>query len=107
MKRSDPVQASSGSRGGLLGIAARSLMVGFIQVWRYGISPVIGPRCRFYPSCSDYGLQALAAHGPWRGGALTLRRVCRCHPWNPGGLDPVPESPDASSPQAGASRPKR
>ena len=70
---------------------AGGLMRGLILGWRYGISPVIGPRCRFHPSCSDYGLQALTQHGPWRGGALTLRRVCRCHPWNAGGFDPVPE----------------
>jgi putative membrane protein insertion efficiency factor len=69
---------------------------GLILVWRYGVSPVIGPRCRFHPSCSEYGLQALVAHGPWRGGALTVRRVCRCHPWSAGGYDPVP-APNAEN----------
>lgn len=70
---------------------ASLLMKALIQAWRYGISPVIGPRCRFHPSCSDYGLQALSLHGPWRGGALAVKRVCRCHPWGAGGFDPVPE----------------
>ncbi|MFZ9405791.1 MAG: membrane protein insertion efficiency factor YidD [Burkholderiaceae bacterium] len=94
-------------------------MRGVILGWRYGISPIIGPRCRFYPSCSEYGLQALSVHGPWRGGSLTLRRVCRCHPWNAGGVDPVPprsgpdpdagpdQSPVASRSIMGASRPER
>lgn len=83
--------------GRLLRRMATALMTGLIQCWRYGISPVIGPRCRFHPSCSDYGLQALSVHGPWRGGALAVRRVCRCHPWAAGGFDPVPDpSPQTS-----------
>jgi putative membrane protein insertion efficiency factor len=50
------------------------------------------PRCRFYPSCSQYALDAVTAHGMLRGSWLALRRLGRCHPWNPGGLDPVPEA---------------
>lgn len=54
------------------------------------ISPLLGPRCRFYPSCSEYTVQALLTHGAFRGGWLALRRLGRCHPFHDGGLDPVP-----------------
>lgn len=61
-----------------------------ILAYRWFVSPLLGPRCRFAPSCSEYALQALARHGPVYGLWLTLRRVTRCHPLNPGGYDPVP-----------------
>jgi len=64
-----------------------------IRAYRYLISPMLPPRCRFYPSCSAYALEALSRHGALRGGWLATRRLCRCHPWNPGGVDLVPESP--------------
>ena len=54
------------------------------------ISPLLGPRCRFYPSCSAYADEALARHG-WRGLGLIVKRISRCHPWNAGGIDLVPE----------------
>lgn len=63
-----------------------------ILVYRYGISPVIGPRCRFYPSCSEYGIDALRRFGLVRGLWLTGARLVRCHPWHPGGVDPVPDT---------------
>jgi uncharacterized protein len=57
----------------------------------YQLIPRVGPpRCRFYPSCSSYALEALRVHGALRGCWLAARRLGRCHPWNPGGLDPVP-----------------
>ena len=59
----------------------------FYQRW---ISPALGPRCRFAPSCSQYAVDALREHGLVRGCWLAVRRVGRCHPWNPGGHDPVP-----------------
>jgi putative membrane protein insertion efficiency factor len=66
-----------------------------ILVYRQLVSPLLGPRCRFVPSCSEYALDALEKHGPWHGGLLALRRVARCHPltWLGGGsgFDPVPE----------------
>lgn len=61
-----------------------------IQFYRYCISPWLAPRCRFYPSCSAYALDALNTHGPIKGSGLSLLRVVKCHPWHPGGYDPVP-----------------
>jgi putative membrane protein insertion efficiency factor len=63
-----------------------------IRLYQYLISPLLGPRCRFYPSCSHYALQALRRHGLFYGGWLSLRRITRCHPLNEGGIDPVPPS---------------
>jgi putative membrane protein insertion efficiency factor len=56
------------------------------------VSPLLGPRCRFYPSCSAYALTALQRHGALRGSWLAVRRLARCHPWNPGGVDHVPQA---------------
>jgi putative membrane protein insertion efficiency factor len=61
-----------------------------VTCYRRFLSPLIGPTCRFTPSCSTYALKALQTHGALRGGWLTLRRLARCHPFNPGGYDPVP-----------------
>lgn len=66
-----------------------------VLAYRWVISPLIGPRCRFYPTCSAYALEALEVHGPLRGGWLALRRIVRCHPLNEGGVDPVPPRRDA------------
>ncbi len=67
------------------------LMRLLVLAYRYGLSPLLGPRCRFYPSCSAYALEAIEQHGALRGGWLSLRRLLRCHPWHPGGYDAVPE----------------
>lgn len=72
-----------------------ALFVFLIRVYQTAISPLLGPRCRFYPSCSQYAAEAIRLHGAWRGGWLALRRILRCHPLNPGGYDPVPGSADA------------
>lgn len=61
-----------------------------IHLYRWLLSPLLPPACRFYPSCSAYALQALRLHGPLRGSWLALRRLGRCHPFNPGGVDLVP-----------------
>jgi hypothetical protein len=66
------------------------LLVLPIRAYQLLVSPLLGPRCRFYPSCSAYAVQALTTHGPLRGSWLAVRRLLRCHPWNPGGIDPVP-----------------
>jgi putative membrane protein insertion efficiency factor len=63
-----------------------------IRAYRYVISPMLGPTCRFYPSCSCYAEEALHRHGALRGSYLTVRRLLRCHPWHEGGYDPVPPS---------------
>jgi putative membrane protein insertion efficiency factor len=68
-----------------------ALLLGLIGLYRQWISPLLGPRCRFIPSCSAYGLEAISRHGPWRGSWLTLRRLLRCHPFTPCGCDPVPD----------------
>ena len=66
-------------------------LLALIGFYRRFISPLLGPRCRFTPTCSAYGLEAIQRHGPWRGGWLTVRRLLRCHPWTPCGCDPVPD----------------
>ncbi len=69
-----------------LSIALRSL----IWIYRYAVSPVIGTRCRFMPTCSEYAEEAIVTHGIARGSYLALRRISRCHPWGDLGYDPVP-----------------
>lgn len=61
-----------------------------IAGYRRFVSPLLGPRCRFYPSCSQYAATAIRVHGAGRGLLLAVRRLLRCHPWNPGGIDHVP-----------------
>lgn len=65
-------------------------LVWLIQAYRFGISPFLGRSCRFHPSCSEYALESLERHGVFRGLWLAVRRIGRCHPWHPGGYDPVP-----------------
>jgi putative membrane protein insertion efficiency factor len=73
----------------------RIVIRALLRTYQLICSPLLGPRCRFYPSCSQYALDAVAAHGSLRGGALALCRIARCHPWHPGGYDPVPTPPHA------------
>lgn len=65
-------------------------LIGLIRLYKYLVSPYLGNRCRFDPSCSEYAVEALKRHGAVRGLWLALRRVSRCHPWHEGGFDPVP-----------------
>lgn len=67
------------------------ILIGPIVAYRRWISPALPARCRFYPSCSSYALEAISRHGALRGTALAGRRLLRCHPFHPGGHDPVPE----------------
>jgi putative membrane protein insertion efficiency factor len=69
------------------------LLVWLLRGYQLLVSPMLGPSCRFYPTCSNYAIEAVKLHGAARGGWLAVRRVCRCHPWNDGGNDPVPGSP--------------
>ncbi|HVY15681.1 MAG TPA: membrane protein insertion efficiency factor YidD [Rhodopila sp.] len=66
--------------------------IGAIRTYQWTIRPLIGANCRFYPSCSDYAIEALHTHGPLKGSALAARRILRCNPWHEGGYDPVPGS---------------
>jgi hypothetical protein len=68
-------------------------LIGLIKAYRLLLSPWLGSSCRFTPTCSAYGLQALAMHGATAGSYLTLKRIARCHPWCDGGHDPVPRDP--------------
>jgi uncharacterized protein len=72
--------------------AAGRAVVGAISAYRAVVSPWLGSQCRFYPSCSAYAIEAIETHGALRGTALAARRIARCHPWHPGGHDPVPEA---------------
>lgn len=69
------------------------VMVGLIRAYQWLVSPWLGPRCRFDPTCSEYAATAIARFGALRGGSLAFRRVIRCHPWGASGYDPVPEEP--------------
>ncbi len=68
----------------------RKLIILPIALYRWIISPVLGPHCRFHPTCSAFAIEAIERHGILRGGWMALRRVGRCHPWHAGGPDPVP-----------------
>ncbi len=68
----------------------QAMLIGLIVGYRAVLSPLLGPRCRFYPSCSANGLEAIRVHGAAKGTVLATARVARCHPWNSGGVDPVP-----------------
>lgn len=68
----------------------KRILIAFISVYRYLISPLLGPHCRFHPTCSAYAVEAIEQHGPLRGTWMALRRIGRCHPFHPGGYDPVP-----------------
>jgi putative membrane protein insertion efficiency factor len=73
------------------------LLVWILRAYQLVLSPMLGQNCRFYPSCSSYAIEALQVHGAARGSLLAARRVCRCHPWNEGGVDPVPPKADKNS----------
>ena len=68
----------------------RKFVVSLIHLYRLLISPLLGDRCRFYPSCSHYAEEAVLKHGVLKGGWLALKRLGKCHPWHEGGIDPVP-----------------
>lgn len=69
----------------------RILLINLIKFYKIFISPLLPPRCRFYPSCSSYGLEAIQLHGAIKGSYLTIKRLLKCHPFHEGGIDPVPK----------------
>ncbi|ABS75127.1 MULTISPECIES: membrane protein insertion efficiency factor YidD [Bacillus] len=69
----------------------KTIMIAFIRGYQKFISPLTPPSCRFYPTCSQYGIEAVKTHGALKGGWLTLKRILKCHPFHPGGVDPVPD----------------
>jgi putative membrane protein insertion efficiency factor len=80
--------------GAILSRALRTILLFGIATYQTLISPLLGPRCRFHPTCSHYAAQAIRQHGGLQGGWLAMRRMARCHPLNPGGFDPVPPRTD-------------
>ena len=73
----------------------QKVLIGAVRAYRFFLSPWLGSACRFEPTCSAYALEAVTRHGAVRGGALTARRLLRCHPWAGVGLDPVPPAREA------------
>ncbi|MFC3552184.1 membrane protein insertion efficiency factor YidD [Lysobacter cavernae] len=73
------------------------LFIALLRGYKRWLSPLLGPRCRFHPTCSEYAMQAIARFGTIKGSWLAVRRVLRCHPLHPGGHDPVPEPPHGNS----------
>ena len=76
--------------GAVASRAVGLVLLGLLRGWQLLASPTYGQTCRFHPSCSAYGVEAVRVHGPGRGSLLIVRRLARCHPWNPGGVDAVP-----------------
>ena len=68
----------------------KSALLALLRGYQYALRPMLGSNCRFAPSCSDYAREAIERHGALKGGWLAMRRVARCHPYHPGGYDPVP-----------------
>lgn len=73
-----------------IGAIVKRLLITLVFIYQYSISPLIGPRCRFYPTCSHYAQAALRRHSALKASYLIVKRLLRCHPWHPGGYDPLP-----------------
>ncbi|MFD1955882.1 membrane protein insertion efficiency factor YidD [Paenibacillus thailandensis] len=78
-------------------LKARRILQAPVHLYRKAISPLKPPTCRFYPTCSAYALEALEKHGALKGSWLAAKRIARCHPFHPGGFDPVPPVPETGS----------
>jgi len=84
---------------------ASTVALGLIKAYQYGIRPMLGQRCRFFPSCSEYTAEAIGSYGVIRGASMGAKRLAKCHPWHAGGYDPVPEKSAAQTTQTSAARP--
>jgi putative membrane protein insertion efficiency factor len=73
----------------------KTLLLLLLRAYQLGVSPFLGQNCRFYPSCSNYAAEAIRVHGTAKGSLLAVKRLCKCHPWHAGGLDPVPAKIEA------------
>jgi hypothetical protein len=71
-------------------ITMQTVLIALLRLYKVAVSPLLGSRCRFYPSCSDYAREAIQYHGAARGSYLAVKRLCRCHPFSAGGIDLVP-----------------
>ncbi|MGH7965933.1 MAG: membrane protein insertion efficiency factor YidD [Candidatus Binatia bacterium] len=89
-KEQGKIYSSSLSHVRIQSSLGAQLLKGVIRTYRSVLSPVLGPTCRFYPSCSAYALAAIEKYGAIRGVGLAIRRLAKCHPWHPGGIDPLP-----------------
>jgi len=77
--------------------AVKRLLLWLIRSYQLVLSPFVGQHCRFWPTCSSYAIEAIEKHGAWRGSWLGIKRIARCHPFHPGGVDPVPEPKNTPS----------
>ena len=76
----------------------KRILLLLLRGYQYAISPLFGPSCRFYPTCSNYAIEAVREHGAAKGSMLAAKRLCKCHPWHPGGPDPVPPAANKKFP---------
>ncbi|WP_010274103.1 membrane protein insertion efficiency factor YidD [Paenibacillus senegalensis] len=74
----------------------RTVLKAPVLFYRKFISPLKPPTCRFYPTCSQYALESIENHGAWKGSLLSIKRICKCHPFHPGGIDPVPPAANST-----------
>ena len=72
----------------MIRILLNFILITVIKFYKMAISPLLGTCCRFHPSCSSYMIEVLKIHGPFKGGWMGIKRLCKCHPWHPGGFDP-------------------